>query len=69
MARLKIVLLAGLVGSLDVLPACWVSSIQPLYDQEHLVYDAALVGRGQPEPEFSADSLDLAYDRAPGGSR
>lgn len=51
MARLKIVLLAGLLGAFAVLPACWVSSIQPLYDQEHLVYDAALVGRWQPEPD------------------
>jgi hypothetical protein len=62
MARLKIVLLAGLLGAFALLSACWVSSIQPLYDQEHLVYDGALVGRWQPEPDDSILAIEGDVD-------
>jgi hypothetical protein len=62
MARLKIVLQAGLLGAFALLPACWVSSIQPLYDQEHLVYDGALVGGWQPEPDDSILAIEGDVD-------
>jgi hypothetical protein len=50
MTTRKVGPLMTVLGGVAGLPACWVSSLYPLYDDKRVTYDPAVEGRWQTEP-------------------